>query len=639
VAGTTYTLRWTISNAPCAASTDDVVINLGANPAANAGPDQTVCALTATLAGNTPTVGTGAWTKVSGPGTVTFGNANSPTSSATVSAAGSYTLRWTITNASCTATDDVVLNLNTVTLNPTSLPNGQAGVNYSQTLSTSPSGSATYAVTLGNLPSGLVLNAQTGLLSGRPVTVGTSNFTIRATATGGCQASRAYTLVVECPTIALSPASLPNGTIATPYSQTLSATPAGGNYSYSITSGSLPAGLALNSATGVISGNPTTASTYNFRITARGWGNCTGFRDYTIVISGGPCSTVTLPASLPGGTVGALYSNSVAASPAGSYSYTSSGTLPPGVSLMSTGLLFGYPTAAGSYTFTVTATQGACTGSQSYMVAIGASFGGASARTVVNDFDGDGKSDVWSYQPETGRWLVQHSSDGTFGIARLGSPNDLAVPADYDGDGKTDIAVFNAASSRWQIRQSTTGELRDEQFGEVNAAAYPADYDGDGKADLAVRTAQGEWQIRRSIDGELMSFAFGAPEDRTVVGDFDSDGRADAAVYVVAEGRVVLRLSRDGSLHEIPMPYVPADDSVLLAADFDGDGIDELVWWSVSQGTLRFVRSSDQQEQTLASNGTMLLLGDYDGDRRADCLLWHNSGWKTLLSSRTWLNE
>src|SRR4030042_3628453 len=72
-AGTTYVLRWTISNSPCTASTDDVTITFSRNPTvSNAGSDQTGSVLcgrtTTTLAGNTPAVGTGAWSIVSGSG-------------------------------------------------------------------------------------------------------------------------------------------------------------------------------------------------------------------------------------------------------------------------------------------------------------------------------------------------------------------------------------------------------------------------------------------------------------------------------------------------------------------------------------------------------------------------------------------
>ncbi|HVT44095.1 MAG TPA: hypothetical protein VMT00_06870 [Thermoanaerobaculia bacterium] len=104
-----YTLRWTISDGDCS-STDDVIVTASAPPTtAAAGDDQSVCDVTtATLAGNTPVVGTGTWTVVSGGATVT--NPNSPTSGVTGLTTGANTFRWTITNGSCPASfDDVVI--------------------------------------------------------------------------------------------------------------------------------------------------------------------------------------------------------------------------------------------------------------------------------------------------------------------------------------------------------------------------------------------------------------------------------------------------------------------------------------------------------------------------------------------------
>jgi hypothetical protein len=115
-AGTAYTLRWTISNSPCT-STDDVVITFNQNPTiANAGSDQidaATCGLTiVTLAGNTPSIGTGAWSIVSGAG----GTVSTPTSATSTfsgTAGNTYTLRWTISNNPCTASiDDVVITFN-----------------------------------------------------------------------------------------------------------------------------------------------------------------------------------------------------------------------------------------------------------------------------------------------------------------------------------------------------------------------------------------------------------------------------------------------------------------------------------------------------------------------------------------------
>ncbi|MDY0781711.1 hypothetical protein SLH33_13010, partial [Tenacibaculum sp. IB213877] len=109
-AGDTVTLRWTISNGSCTDSTDDVVLTNDALPTtAAAGTDQTQCNTSGfTMAANTPTVGTGLWSIVSG--TATIADTSSPTTGVTVAAGDTVTLRWTISNGSCTdSTDDVVL--------------------------------------------------------------------------------------------------------------------------------------------------------------------------------------------------------------------------------------------------------------------------------------------------------------------------------------------------------------------------------------------------------------------------------------------------------------------------------------------------------------------------------------------------
>ncbi|MBL0047300.1 MAG: hypothetical protein IPP32_04285 [Bacteroidetes bacterium] len=113
-AGVTYVLRWTIANAPCTASTDDVSIALSTGITANAGPDQNICGTNTTLAANNPTLpSVGAWTVISGVGG-SFSNASSASSTFTGAAGTSYTLRWTVTTPSCpTVTDDVDINFNT----------------------------------------------------------------------------------------------------------------------------------------------------------------------------------------------------------------------------------------------------------------------------------------------------------------------------------------------------------------------------------------------------------------------------------------------------------------------------------------------------------------------------------------------
>ncbi len=114
VAGSTYTLRWTIDISPCTASTDDVTITFNIEPSiSDAGIDQNFCLLTtATLAANTPGIGTGEWSISSGPSTnlSQFSDINDPASDFTPDGGlGSYVLDWTITNGSCESTSSVTV--------------------------------------------------------------------------------------------------------------------------------------------------------------------------------------------------------------------------------------------------------------------------------------------------------------------------------------------------------------------------------------------------------------------------------------------------------------------------------------------------------------------------------------------------
>lgn len=289
---------------------------------------------------------------------------------------GTYTLVIRATDNCGTTTDasfTVTAVCPAISFTPASLPAGQAGVSYSQTFSATPPNGYSYSLQSGSLPSGLTLNPATGVLSGLPAGTGSYGFTIKAQASNGCFGTNAYTLVIGCPTVSLS--ELPAPTLNTAYNQTVTASPAGGSYSFAVTAGTLPTGLSLNSATGVISGTPAMAGSFNFTITASGFsggfGGCTGSRSYSFTIGAGGCPAITLPA-LANGAVGRMYNQSVAASPAGSYGYAvTAGSLPPGLTLYANGLLFGYPTAAGSYSFTITATgAGACAGNRGYSLTI-----------------------------------------------------------------------------------------------------------------------------------------------------------------------------------------------------------------------------------------------------------------------------
>lgn len=86
----------------------------------------------------------------------------------------------------------------------------------------------------------------------------------------------------QCPTITVSPATLPNAQLGIPYNQTVSASGGTAPYTYSVSSGALPTGLSLNPTTGVISGTPMAAGPFSFIITATDANGCTGLQGYSV---------------------------------------------------------------------------------------------------------------------------------------------------------------------------------------------------------------------------------------------------------------------------------------------------------------------------------------------------------------------
>ena len=162
----------------------------------------------------------------------------------------------------------------------------------------------TWSVNAGTLPAGLTLSSA-GVLSGTPTTVGSFPFSVNVIDANNGIATASITLVVTS-SVTFTFSTPPNGVVGTPYSFTLSA--AGGTtpYTWSISSGSLPAGLTLNTSTGVVSGTPTLAGTSSFtaKVTDSKGKTATFATSITILSS---MLTVAVSASTatvaPGGTV------------------------------------------------------------------------------------------------------------------------------------------------------------------------------------------------------------------------------------------------------------------------------------------------------------------------------------------------
>ncbi|MCJ7448505.1 MAG: hypothetical protein MUO72_12520 [Bacteroidales bacterium] len=129
---------FTFNNGANIGVVDGTIVNAYANPTtSNAGLDQSLCGVSGTiLAGNDPVPYSGLWTIVSGAGG-TFVNSTQYNTVFTGVLGETYTLRWTISNASCTSSDDVVITFPVVasmpsnfTSAPTQVCQGSGGYIY-----------------------------------------------------------------------------------------------------------------------------------------------------------------------------------------------------------------------------------------------------------------------------------------------------------------------------------------------------------------------------------------------------------------------------------------------------------------------------------------------------------------------------
>lgn len=303
---------------------------------------------------------------------VTLGVGASLSGRALTTAAGAVTLSGGNVVGGC-STPSAVCPV--ITLTPPVLPPGAVGVSYSQAITAS-GGTAPYSfsVTSGTLPAGLTFTAG-GVLAGTPTTAGSSTVTIRGTDANGCFASIVYTIVIAatppvCPVITLAPATLPNGAVGGFYSVTITGSGGTAPYTFSVSAGTLPAGLTLTAA-GVLAGTPTAPGTTTFTVRGTDANGCFAERVYTLVV---PCPTIALaPPTLPAGTVGTAYSRTITATGGtGPYTFSvASGALPAGLTLTAAGVLAGTPTTAGSTTVTVRGTDASgCFAELAYTIAI-----------------------------------------------------------------------------------------------------------------------------------------------------------------------------------------------------------------------------------------------------------------------------
>ncbi len=305
------------------------------------------------------------WSITSGslPAGLSF-NAATGLISGTPTATGTSTFIVRVVDSSAvpfpiTANESITITAGTAALIVSGAPpSGTVGVAYTTALSaTGGVAPYTWSILSGSLPTGLILNPTSGVITGTPTTQGSSTFTAQAQDSTGAKASAPFVIVINPAQVplSLSNTALPNGTVGVAYSSTIGVSGGTSPYTCVLTSGTLPAGLSLNGC--VVSGTPTTAGPVTVMVKATDSANpantVTG--PESITINPAPSLTISSP---PAATAGTPYTGVIPIS-GGNSPYSCSittGTLPAGLTL--TGCtLSGTPTTPGTTTVTVKGTD------------------------------------------------------------------------------------------------------------------------------------------------------------------------------------------------------------------------------------------------------------------------------------------
>ncbi len=255
---------------------------------------------------------------------------------------------------------------------------------------------------------------------------------------------------------------------------------------------------------------------------------------------------------------------------------------------------------------------------------------GATWSAYPGDWNRDGITDVMWYQRATGktRW---YTNDGRLGFSVAVdpiTPSQIAAATaqfsiqigDWNGDGTGDFLFSNESNgtNRWYLNDGdlsfslTLNPIPASEVGRKKPLRL-GDWNGDGLTDVMWYKGDGtnRWYLNRG-DGTFTS-AFLNPLPKTYFdifattyyGDWNGDGRTDMIIWQPTNGENRWLENRGGfQFAETLNPVAPAridDGTALYVGDWDGNGLEDILWYNQTSGGHRLLTNNRVQPDLIKS--------------------------------------
>ena len=220
---------------------------------------------------------------------------------------------------------------------------------------------------------------------------------------------------------------------------------------------------------------------------------------------------------------------------------------------------------------------------------------GYSRRETLNDFNGDGTSDLIWRNTSSGQevmWGVQGKTALTSSFLGGDANWRIVGTGDFNGDFTSDVLWRNSTTGTvvmWTLNGGTVVSAATVGGDLTWSVAGTGDFNGDGKSDILWRSTGGTlivWDMNGTVSGG--SAVVGTFPSRTVIGtgDFNGDGKTDILMRNVTTGNVSLLLMNNGAITSTTALGGDTDWSINQIADFNGDGMSDVLWRQSSTGAV-----------------------------------------------------